>query len=296
MQNELTKPSALRDLLSRHGFSFKKQLGQNFLVDAGVLEQIVEAAALSGRDGAFEIGPGAGVVTRLLADRAAKVVAVEKDEALRQVLAETVGGAPNVDLRYADVLDLDLGALWREAFADVERVSVVANLPYYVTTPILFHLFDAQVPIRRIVVMVQKEVADRMMAPPGGKEYGVLSIAVQYRADVQKVTVVRPASFLPPPGVDSMVVCLHCRATPPVNVVDEAGFFRVVRAAFSTRRKTLANALAGGLGLSKQQTLELLDLAQIDPTRRGETLDLAEFAKLGNAFTRIRSNLFDVRD
>lgn len=280
----LYKPTVLRDLLLRHGFSLKKQLGQNFLIDGNVLAQIADAADLSVADGVFEIGPGAGVVTEMLAERAKQVVSVEKDESLRPVLAESLRMYSNTQVIFQDVLTADLQNIWETYFSDCQSVSVVANLPYYITTPILFHILESGIAVKAIVIMVQKEVADRMMAKPGGKDYGVLSIAVQYRAAVERVTVVHPNSFMPPPGVDSTVICLHCHSQPPVNV-EEQDFFKVVRAAFSMRRKTLLNALASGLGVSKDDVRRLLESAGLDATRRGETLSLTEFAELTHQWT-----------
>jgi 16S rRNA (adenine1518-N6/adenine1519-N6)-dimethyltransferase len=283
MEWDVAKPSQLKALLAHHGFSFKKQLGQNFLIDQRILDLIEQAAELTEADGAFEIGPGAGVVTQRLARAAKRVVAVEKDGSLAAVLNDSLAGFPNVEVVYADVLKVDLPGLWTR-FADCQRVSVVANLPYYVTTPILFHILESTVRPHNIVVMVQREVADRMCAAPGSKDYGALSVAVQYHAEVEKVVRVPASSFLPPPGVDSMVVRLRCRSKPPVDVVDESTFFRVVRASFAMRRKTLLNTLAGPLGLSKEECLRLLERSGVDSRRRGETLALDEFAAIANTY------------
>lgn len=277
----VSSPTVVKDLLSRHGFRFKKQLGQNFLIDARVLDAIVEAAGLSPSDGAFEIGPGAGVVTAKLARAAKRVVAVEKDRALGPILGESLSGLDNVDIVFGDVLTEDLSGLWSR-FSDCQEVSVIANLPYYITTPILFHLFESGVPIRTMVVMVQKEVADRLVADPGGKDYGALTVAVSYRARVEKVVRVSPSSFLPSPGVESMVVRLHFHPSPPIAVSDEQFLFRVVRAAFGLRRKTLENALAAGLGLKKEDVRGVLHSTSINPMRRGETLSLQEFGTLAD--------------
>ncbi|MCL6633179.1 MAG: 16S rRNA (adenine(1518)-N(6)/adenine(1519)-N(6))-dimethyltransferase RsmA [Alicyclobacillus herbarius] len=280
---ELVKAADLKRFLARYGFTLKKGLGQNFLIDGRVLNAIVEAADIAETDGVLEIGPGAGVLTQRLAARAKRVVAVEKDQALRPLLAESLAEFPHVRVLFADVLEVDLAGLWSE-FTDCARVHVVANLPYYVTTPILFHILESDVNVSNILVMVQKEVADRLAAPPGGKAYGALSVMVQYRAEVERVVTVSPSSFLPPPGVDSVVVRLTCR--PPVCPAKRlADLQSVVRAAFATRRKTLANALSGGLGLSRDDARELLESAGIQPDRRGETLGLCEFVRLANAYT-----------
>ncbi|MBX5437262.1 MAG: 16S rRNA (adenine(1518)-N(6)/adenine(1519)-N(6))-dimethyltransferase RsmA [Alicyclobacillaceae bacterium] len=283
----LAQPRQLKEVLARHGFTLKHGLGQHFLVDAGVLRDIVEAAGIGSEDGAFEVGPGAGVLTACLGHVARRVLAVEKDPALRPVLAETLDGLHNVEVRFADVLDLDLRDLWA-AFADCRRVAVVANLPYYVTTPILFRLLEAGVRMDVIVLMVQREVAERLAAHPGSKSYGALSVAVQYRAEVQRLRRVGPGCFLPPPDVESAVVRLRLRSQPAVEVDDDARLFQVVRAAFGTRRKTLRNALRAGLGLSGDECEALLAEAGIDASRRGETLSLEEFAAIANTWGRMR--------
>ncbi|MDQ0190174.1 16S rRNA (adenine(1518)-N(6)/adenine(1519)-N(6))-dimethyltransferase RsmA [Alicyclobacillus cycloheptanicus] len=284
--DRLTTPRILRDLMTRHGFTLKKQLGQNFLIDPYVLDAIVAASGVGGQSGVLEIGPGAGVVTRELAARAKRVLAVEKDRALEPVLAETLAPFPNATVQFADFLQTDVRALWR-SFEGCDAVSVVANLPYYITTPILFHLLDAGVNWQRIVVMVQKEVADRLSARPGGKEYGALSVAVQYHAAVQTVLRVPNTAFLPPPGVDSAVVRMDRRDPPAVVVQNERLFFQVVRAAFATRRKTLQNALTSGLGRPKEDIQAVLAAAGIDGQRRGETLDVREFGCIADVLNTL---------
>ncbi|MCL6516623.1 16S rRNA (adenine(1518)-N(6)/adenine(1519)-N(6))-dimethyltransferase RsmA [Alicyclobacillus sp.] len=279
------KPSELKALLCAHGFSFKKSLGQNFLIDERVLARIVEASEAGPDDGALEIGPGAGVVTQRLAPRVKRLVAVEKDERLRPVLAQTLAGLDNVDIRFADVLEVDLAGLW-SAFSGCARVTVVANLPYYVTTPILFHVLESRVRFDTMVIMVQREVADRLAAAPGSKTYGALTLAVRYWAEVETVCRVGPGAFLPPPEVESTVVRLRRRATPAVDVVDERTLFGVIRAAFATRRKTLLNALTTQLPLERAACLTALTEAGIAPQRRGETLSLEEFARLADAIAR----------
>ncbi|MCL6637867.1 MAG: 16S rRNA (adenine(1518)-N(6)/adenine(1519)-N(6))-dimethyltransferase RsmA [Alicyclobacillus sp.] len=281
MGTDVSKPSQLMSLLQAAGFRFKKQLGQNFLVDAHALQRILAAANVSAADGAFEIGPGAGVVTQRLAQQARRVLCVEKDTTLAPVLANALAGFDNVQVRMADVLELDWHELW-QAFADCREVVVVANLPYYVTTPILLHMLESGVRFQRAVLMVQREVAERLQAPPASKAYGALSVAVQYRAEVDWLGRVPPGAFIPPPKVESALVRLRVRPQPAVQVEDERLFFRVVRAAFGQRRKTLRNALTG-LGLDKQATQQVLAEAAIDPERRGETLSLSEFAGLAAA-------------
>jgi len=276
-------PKRTREIIARYGFTFRKALGQNFLVDANVLRKIVEAAELGPSKGALEIGPGIGALTEQLAMAAGKVAAIELDHRLVPILEELLGPYGNVDIVHGDALKLDLKKLIAERFAGFTRVSVVANLPYYVTTPILMKLLEDRLPLEHIVVMVQKEVAERMTAPPGGKEYGSLSVAVRYFAEPEIVCAVPRTVFVPPPNVDSAVVRLKLRGRPPVDVADEAMFFRVVHAAFAQRRKTLANNLTALLGKDRRQEAAALPAAcGIDPGRRGETLSLDEFAALAN--------------
>lgn len=282
---DIAKPSVLKPFLGKHGFSFKKGLGQNFLIDGRILTEIVDACEITKEDGVLEIGPGAGVVTQLLADRAKVVVAVEKDRSLEPVLAESLEGLSNVEIVFADVLQVDLSKLW-EKFKTCKRVSVVANLPYYVTTPILFHVLDADVPVHNIIVMVQREVADRLNAKAGTKDYGALTVTVQYRAEVTTVVQVGRGAFMPAPAVDSTVVQMRCRTTPAVPVKDEEMFFRVVRAAFGMRRKTLLNALSAQLSMGKDEVTECLQTAHIDSMRRGETLSIEEFGRLADEVVR----------
>lgn len=272
--------------MAKHGFQLKKGFGQNFLTDLHVLDAIVDAAQVTAADGVFEVGPGAGVVTRPLSFQAKRVVAVEKDCTLQPVLMETIGLRDNVEVVYDDVLDVDLPELWKQ-FDECERVVAVANLPYYVTTPILFRLLESPVRLSNIVVMVQREVADRMMATPGTKTYGALSVAVQARAAVSRVAVVPPGAFLPPPTVASAVVRLQLYDVPPVPILDAKLFRNVVKAAFGTRRKTLRNALATGFGLAREEIAQWLQTADIDGDRRGETLHLQEFASLAEAYARL---------
>jgi 16S rRNA (adenine1518-N6/adenine1519-N6)-dimethyltransferase len=280
---DIGTPKRTREIIARHGFTFRKALGQNFLVDANVLRKIVEAAELDPSKGALEIGPGIGALTEQLACVAGKVAAIELDRRLIPILEELLAPCGNVAIVHGDALKLDLKRLIGEQFAGLNRVSVVANLPYYVTTPILMKLLEDRLPLEHIVVMVQKEVAERMTAPPGGKDYGSLTVAVRYFAEPTVVCAVPRTVFVPPPNVDSAVVKLALRARPPVDVADEAMFFRVVHAAFARRRKTLANNLTALLGKERRQEAAALPAAcGIDPGRRGETLSLEEFAALAN--------------
>ncbi|MBR6342579.1 MAG: 16S rRNA (adenine(1518)-N(6)/adenine(1519)-N(6))-dimethyltransferase RsmA [Selenomonadaceae bacterium] len=255
-----------------------KKLGQNFLIDAAVVRGIVEAAELQEGERVLEIGPGIGTLTQGLAESGAQVTAVELDKKLPAVLAETLKGYENVRIVQGDILKTDI----RELMGDAP-FKVAANLPYYITTPILMALLEQRLPIRKIVTMVQKEVAERMIAPPGSKTYGALSVAVQYYTAPEIVLDVPPKSFIPAPEVDSVVIACKVRGEPPVTVRDEKLFFRVVKAAFGQRRKTLSNALKGA-GFLKDEVQEALEKAGIEAARRGETLSLEEFAQLADAF------------
>ena len=265
-------------ILKAFGLRAVRSFGQNFLIDAGVVRGIVEAADLREGDHVLEVGPGIGTLTQALAETGAQVTAVEIDKKLPAVLAETLAGYDNVTIVPGDILKADIPAIMGEG-----AFKVVANLPYYITTPTLMTLLERRLPITDIVTMVQKEVAARMVARPGGKDYGALSIAVQYYTEPRVVMDVSPRSFLPAPEVTSCVTHCRVRMAPAVPVQDEPCFFRVVRAAFGQRRKTLANALKGG-GFPKEAIRDALERAGIDPTRRGETLSLAEFARLADAF------------
>ena len=256
-----------------------KKLGQNFLIDAAVVRGIVEAAELQEGDRVLEIGPGIGTLTQGLAESGAQVTAVELDKKLPAVLAETLKGYENVRIVQGDILKTDI----RELMGDAP-FKVAANLPYYITTPILMALLEQRLPIRKIVTMVQKEVAERMIAPPGSKTYGALSVAVQYYTVPEIVLDVPPKSFIPAPEVDSVVIACKVRGEPPVAVRDEKLFFRVVKAAFGQRRKTLSNALKGA-GFLKDEVQEALEQAGIEAARRGETLSLEEFAQLADALS-----------
>lgn len=285
---DIATPSRTRQLIAKHGFVLKKSLGQNFLIDRNILLNIVEAAELEAADGVLEIGPGIGALTEQLARRAGSVVAIELDGRLLPILEESLAGYPNVSIVHGDVLKVDLVKLFQDRFRDAERVKVVANLPYYVTTPIIMKLLEERLPISSIVVMIQKEVAERLSAGPGTKDYGSLSIAVQYYSEAETVAFVPRTAFLPQPNVDSAVVRLRLREYPPVKVEDERWFFEVVHAAFAQRRKTLANNLLGRF-LPKDRRAELeaiLASCGIDPGRRGETLSLEEFARLSDALRR----------
>ncbi|HEY8341629.1 MAG TPA: 16S rRNA (adenine(1518)-N(6)/adenine(1519)-N(6))-dimethyltransferase RsmA [Calditerricola sp.] len=281
-ENVIASPARTRAILAAHGVRPKKSLGQNFLVDRRVLERIVAAAELDRETAVLEIGPGVGALTEFLARAAGKVVAVELDRRLLPVLAETLAPYPHVHVVYGDFLDLDLPAFFAEHFAGWAKRAVVANLPYYVTTPILFKLVEAREDVPLCVLMVQKEVAARLAAQPGTKDYGALTIAVQFYAEVDYVMTVPKHAFVPRPQVDSAVVRIRRRPAPLAAVPDERLFFRVVRAAFSQRRKTILNNLAHNLekGGSRAAAQALLEASGIDPSRRAETLSIAEFVRL----------------
>jgi 16S rRNA (adenine1518-N6/adenine1519-N6)-dimethyltransferase len=271
---QIASREATMHILQAFHLHASKRLGQNFLIDATIVRGIVEAAEVVSGDRVLEIGPGIGTLTQGLAEAGAVVTAVELDKKLPAVLAETLAGYEQVRIVPGDILKIDIRALMGD-----EPFKVVANLPYYITTPILMALLEQRLPVSSIVTMVQKEVAERMTAQPGGKEYGSLSVAVQYYTEPSIVLDVPPRSFLPAPEVDSVVIACRVRTQPAVTVKDERLFFRLVRAAFGQRRKTLANALKT-LGMERERLAQAMEAAAIDPGRRGETLSLAEFASL----------------
>lgn len=274
--------AAAKALLQSHGLAPNKKLGQNFLCDEGVVERIADSAGVTADDCVLEIGPGMGALTRALAHRARRVVAVEIDSGLIPVLQDTLADYDNVTVVHGDFLKADLGELHQTLGGGSFRVA--ANLPYYITTPIILRLLESGLPVLSMSFLVQKEVAERMAAKPGTKNYGSLSIAVQYYADVQVVLRVPPACFLPAPSVDSVVVRMDVRP-PVVQVRSQEDFFRITRAAFAMRRKTLANNLASGLSLNRAQAEDLIAQAGLSPSVRGEALSLEEFARLSDAYT-----------
>ena len=274
----IASPQVTQHILNRFKLRADKKLGQNFLIDENVVRQIVEAAELSEADTVLEVGPGIGTLTQGLAESKAKVVTVELDTRLLPVLATTLEGYDNVRVVHGDILKVNI---MEEVGAP--EFKVCANLPYYITTPIIFALLEKRLPMERLVAMVQKEVAERMAAQPGGKDYGALSVAIQYYTEPEIAFIVPPTSFIPAPAVDSAVIVCKRRAKPPVEVCDEALFFRVVKAAFSLRRKMLSNSLKN-MGIKGEQVTKWLELAGVDGKRRAETLSLEDFAKLTNSF------------
>ncbi len=286
---KLTSPQTIRYIMEKYGFRFSKSLGQNFLIDESIVEDIIDGAGIGEGDVVLEVGPGIGVMTKAMAQRAKKVVAVEIDKSLLPVLEETLADCDNVEIVSGDVLKVDLQEIIDEKLGG-QAPKVVANLPYYVTTPIIMRFLEEQIPVTDIVVMVQKEVADRMAADPGSKIYGALSVVVQYYSKPSKIVKVPPSVFMPQPNVESSVVRLEKRTAPPVDLKSPDLFFKTVRSAFMKRRKTLHNALSSGeLAVSKDEVRQVLEACEIDPKRRGETLDMEEFAKLANAFYDLKN-------
>ena len=270
------------EVLRRHNFTFQKKYGQNFLIDPNVLQRVIDAAGVAEDDCVLEIGPGIGTMTQLLAERAGKVVAVEIDRNLIPILEETLSPYPNVTVINEDILKLDV----RELVSGQEGhpVKVVANLPYYITTPIIMSLLESGAPLKSITVMVQREVAERMQAGPGTKEYGALSLAVQYYSEPEVVANVPPNCFIPRPNVGSAVIRLTRYGTPPVQAADPGKLFTVIRASFNQRRKTLANSLgnAPGLSVSRERVAGILEEMGLPAMIRGEALTLEQFAELSD--------------
>jgi 16S rRNA (adenine1518-N6/adenine1519-N6)-dimethyltransferase len=285
MNKDIATPVRTRAILEKYGFSFKKSLGQNFLIDTNILRKIVEFADMSENSGAIEVGPGIGALTEQLARSSKKVVSFEIDQRLLPILNDTLADYKNVTIIHKDILEADVRAVMEEEFREIDDIMVVANLPYYVTTPIIMKLLEEHLPIRGIVVMLQKEVADRISAKPGTKDYGSLSIAVQYYTKAETVMIVPKTVFVPQPNVDSAVIRLTVREKPAVIVKDEKFFFTVTKASFAQRRKTLLNNLTsqlpGGKG-KKEEILQALEESGIEPSRRGETLSLDEFGRLSD--------------
>lgn len=274
----IASPQVTNYILHRFKLRADKKLGQNFLIDAEVVRRIVEAAELTAENAVLEVGPGIGTLTQGLAESGAAVTAVELDSRLLPVLATTLEGYDNVRVVHGDILKVDI-----KETVGAEQFKVCANLPYYITTPIIFALLEKRLPMERLVAMVQKEVAVRMTAAPGGRDYGALSVAMQYYTEPEIAFIVPPSSFIPAPAVDSAVIVCKRRQQPPVDIVDEELFFRVVKASFSLRRKMLSNSLKN-MGIDAARVGRWLTLAEIDGKRRAETLSLQEFAALTNSF------------
>lgn len=285
MFKDIATPARTRAILDKYGFSFKKSLGQNFLIDTNILRNIVDHAQLTEDSGAIEVGPGIGALTEQLAKRSKKVVAYEIDQRLLPILKETLEPYPHAKIIHQDILKANVKEMLDTEFKDIKDIMLVANLPYYVTTPIIMKILEEKLPLRGIVVMLQKEVAERISAKPGTKEYGSLSIAIQYYTKPEVVMIVPKTVFVPQPNVDSAVIRLTIRETPSVVVKNEAFFFQITRASFAQRRKTILNNLSSQLEGGKEkkaEIIEALEQAEIEPSRRGESLSIEEFAKLSD--------------
>ncbi|WP_226038380.1 16S rRNA (adenine(1518)-N(6)/adenine(1519)-N(6))-dimethyltransferase RsmA [Aquibacillus saliphilus] len=285
-QKAIATPNKTKEILNKYGFSFKKSLGQNFLIDVNILEKIIHYAGINKQTGTLEIGPGMGALTEQLAIHSDKVVAFEIDQRLIPILNETLQVYSNIEIVNNDILKANIKEVIESHFDSGQKIKVVANLPYYITTPILMKLLMDRLPVSSFTVMIQKEVAERMAAVPNTKSYGSLSIAIQYYTHASVVMNVPKTVFMPQPNVDSSVLHLEVRQNPPVNVLDEDFFFKLVQACFGQRRKTLRNNLVRHFAsiLNKEQIESFLNDVEIDGTRRGESLTMEEFASLANVF------------
>ncbi len=285
----LYSPAVVKEVIEKHGFRFSKSLGQNFLIDGNIIDNIIEGSNIGIDDGIIEIGPGIGTLTQKLCESAGKVITIELDNNLLPILEETLGDYNNIEVIHGDVLKVDLNKIINEKL-EGRKVKVVANLPYYITTPIIMKLLEENLRIDKIVVMVQKEVALRMKASPGNKDYGALSVAVQYYSAPEIIVDVPKNVFMPRPNVDSAVIMLDVYKEPAIKVKDQRLFFNVVKAAFGKRRKTLLNALSSDIELRKEEIEAALERSGIDPIRRGETLDITEFARIADEIYSTMNN------
>ncbi len=287
MNQKLSDPKKTIEVIQKYQFAFQKRFGQNFLIDAHVLEKIVSAAGITKDDCVLEIGPGIGTMTQYLAESAGQVIAVEIDTNLLPILTDTLKDYSNVKVINQDILKVDINELVKE-YNNGRPIKVVANLPYYITTPIIMGLFESNVPIDNITVMVQKEVADRMQVGPGSKDYGALSLAVQYYASPYIVANVPPNCFIPRPNVGSAVIRLTRYQEPPVQVKDPKLMFKLIRASFNQRRKTLQNGLnnSAEISFSKEEITKAIESLGVSPSVRGEALSLEQFAQLANYFAQ----------
>ncbi len=284
---KLSNPKKTIEVIQKYQFDFQKKFGQNFLIDGRVLEKIMDAADIGAEDFVLEIGPGIGTMTQYLAERARQVMAVEIDRNLIPILSETLSAYDNVEILNADILKIDLRKIVEEKNQG-QPIKVVANLPYYITTPIIMELFESEIPVDNITVMVQKEVADRMQAQPGTKDYGALSLAVQFYAEPYIAANVPPNCFMPRPKVGSAVIRLTRHKNPPVEVKNKKLLFQLIRASFNQRRKTLQNGIKNfsGLSFSKEEVAKALEQIGVSPTIRGEALSLEQFAELCSLLDR----------
>lgn len=288
MRFDLSDERTVRAVLSRHGFSFSKALGQNFLIDPTVCPEMARAATREGADCVLEIGPGIGVLTASLCEQAKQIVAVELDRRLFPVLRETLADYDNVELVEGDAMQLDLHALLRERFGEGARIAVCANLPYYITSPLLMRLLECRLPIEKLVVMVQKEAAERLCAEVGSREAGAVTVAVRYYAEARTRFTVGREAFLPAPKVDSAVIELCVREKPAVELRDEAYFFKMVRAAFAQRRKTAVNGISAGLNLPKAAVAEAIADTGLPADVRAEKIPMEKLADLANRLLDVR--------
>lgn len=284
-RQDIATPTRTREILEKYDLSAKKSLGQNFIIDTNILRNIVEAGKVDQHTSVIEIGPGIGALTEQIAKQAKEVFAFEIDERLLPVLADTLSPYDNITIFHEDILKVDFEAFQAEHLTDTERLVVIANLPYYITTPIVMHLIESSLPIEEMILMMQKEVGARLEAKPSTKDYGSLSIALQYSMDVEVVFTVPRTVFMPQPNIDSAIVRLTTRPEKPVQVKNEALFFKIVRESFGQRRKTIWNNLRRALDNKEQepQLKEAFAQANIDPSRRGESLSIAEFGQLADA-------------
>lgn len=280
---KLTSPDVIKQILAESGFRFSKSLGQNFLIDDRVLDEMIAASGIDKSSNVLEIGPGFGTLTQRLCMSAGKVVSVEIDDTVIPILTENTAEFNNLKIINADIMKTDIRKLIDEEFGGGE-VKVIANLPYYITTPIIMGLLEKELPVSALVIMIQKEVADRIAAKPSTKDYGALSVAVNFYSEPEVIVNVPPSSFIPQPKVSSSVIMLRMRSVPPVEVKDKKQYFTVVKAAFGQRRKTLPNALAnsGAFSKDKQEIINVLASVGIDEKRRGETLTLQDFANIAD--------------
>lgn len=283
MIERISTPTRTKEIIEKNNFYFKKNFGQNFLIDSNVIDNIIDAAKITSEDFVLEIGPGIGSLTQYLAESARKVVAVEIDTNLIPILNETVGMYENLEIINEDILKLDINKLVEEK-NDGKPIKVVANLPYYITTPIIMELLEKRINVESITVMVQKEVADRMQAKAGTKDYGALTVAVQFYSKAETDFIVPPNCFMPKPGVDSAVITLNLLEKENINIVDHDFFFHIVKCSFGQRRKTLMNTLnnLGKLGLSKEELLQAITSLGVDERIRGEALTIGQLAELSN--------------
>ncbi len=279
---ELTKPSVIKEYMKKYDFFFKKKLGQNFLTDGTIAQKIVDSLELKDDEIVFEIGPGIGALTELLAEQAKKVIAMEIDPFAIKMLGDIFGSSDNVTLIHQDVLKADIKQLFEESFKKGQTIKVLSNLPYYITSPIIMKLLEEKIPFDSIVVMMQKEVAQRLGSQTDTKTYSSFTVALDYYAEVEKLFEVPKSVFMPMPNVDSQVVKITPRETPAVSVIDEKTFFKTVRAAFATRRKTILNCISAGFNLQKETVKELLYKAGIEENARAENISIEKFADLAD--------------